>query len=300
MKNKSIPYFSILLVVCSLISVSCSSNRNLSGKNKPANTTNNQSGLPGSKDFTYLIDNKSVTLKNGMSEVEIAPGSAAKQVTRYLGNDAVGDLNSDGKQDEAFILTQTSGGSGTFYYVAAIQSGKKDFQGSNAVLLGDRIAVKSLAIKDGKLTVLYADRKKDEPMSAKPSVEVSKILQLNDGKLSEVISPASLIGREWIWVKTVMSNDETITPKNTDAFSLKFSENGEIQGKTDCNNFFGKYTLAENKLTFGPFAATRKYCMDAQEPIFMKALGEVGSFFIDKENRLVLLLKMDSGSVVFK
>jgi len=54
---------------------------------------------PAIKDYkntTYVIDDKPVTLVNGVSEVEVAPGSTSKVVTRYFGNDAKGDLNGDG------------------------------------------------------------------------------------------------------------------------------------------------------------------------------------------------------------
>src|SRR5882672_11178341 len=69
------------------------------------------------RDATYIIDGTHVTLKDGISEVAVAPGSASKLVTKYFGNEAVGDLNGDGIDDIAFLLTQEGGGSGTFYYV---------------------------------------------------------------------------------------------------------------------------------------------------------------------------------------
>ena len=40
-----------------------------------------------------------------------AAGSASKTATSYFENDAIGDLNGDGRMDMAFILTQVGGGS---------------------------------------------------------------------------------------------------------------------------------------------------------------------------------------------
>jgi hypothetical protein len=59
---------------------------------------------------------KAVTLTNGIAEVGVAPGSAPRVTTPYFGNEAIGDLNGDGLPDTGFVLTQSSGGSGTFCY----------------------------------------------------------------------------------------------------------------------------------------------------------------------------------------
>jgi len=45
---------------------------------------------------TYLTDGQAITLVNGVAELEVAPGSASKQVTRYFGNAVDIDLNGDG------------------------------------------------------------------------------------------------------------------------------------------------------------------------------------------------------------
>ncbi len=106
------------------------------------------------------------------------PVSAEYKDAVYFGNEAVGDLNGDGVPDVAFIFTQSGGGSGTFYYVVAALKEVQGYQGTNAVLLGDRIAPQTTEIKDGQLIVNYADRKPNEPMTAQPSVGVSKYLRV--------------------------------------------------------------------------------------------------------------------------
>jgi hypothetical protein len=138
------------------------------------------------KDATYRIDGKSIALANGLSEVEAAPGSASRIITRYFGNEAIGDLNGDGKEDVAFLLTQDNGGSGTFYYVAVAMRTATGYQGTNAVLLGDRIAPQRTNIENGMVVVNYADRKHDEPFAIEPSVGISKYLKIIDSKLVEI------------------------------------------------------------------------------------------------------------------
>ena len=136
---------------------------------------------------TYVIDGQSYALVNGVSEVAAAPGSASKITTRYFGNQATGDLNGDGIPDYGFLITQDGGGSGTFFYaVAAIKTGS-GYKMTNAYFLGDRIAPQSTQIVGQELVVNYADRASGEPMTAQPSVGVSKYFKVSsDNQLLEI------------------------------------------------------------------------------------------------------------------
>lgn len=138
------------------------------------------------RNCTYLVEGKNITLTNGYSEEEVAPGSASKIITRYFGNEITGDFNNDGFSDIAFILTQETGGSGTFYYVAAALGSKDRCLGTNAVLLGDRIAPQTTNFQNGEIIVNYAERKPDEPMTVSPSVGVSKYFKINGDQLVEI------------------------------------------------------------------------------------------------------------------
>jgi len=143
-------------------------------------------GATDYKNATYSVEGQNVTLVNGKAEIETAPGSASKTVIQYFGNEARGDLNGDGLPDVAFLITSTGGGSGTFYYVVAALQGIDSYGGTNAVLLGDRIAPQTTEIRDGEILVNYADRKPDEPMTTQPSVGVSKYLRVSGTQLQEV------------------------------------------------------------------------------------------------------------------
>ncbi len=138
------------------------------------------------KDATYTVENQPVTLVNGTSEVSSAPGSSSKTITQYFGNSVVGDLNGDGLADVGFILTQNSGGSGTFYYSVVALKTADGYQGTHAVLLGDRIAPQTSEIKNGQLIVNYADRAPGQAMVVKPSVGVTKYLKISGTKLELV------------------------------------------------------------------------------------------------------------------
>ncbi len=124
----------------------------------------------GYTNATYTIEGVPVLLVNGVSEVAAAPGSVSKVTTKVFGNEALGDVNNDGVSDVAFLITQNKGGSGTFYYVVAALKTPAGYQGTNAVLLGDRIAPQTTRIENGEIIVNYADRNQGEPMTTKPSL----------------------------------------------------------------------------------------------------------------------------------
>ena len=139
------------------------------------------------KNSTFTVEGVPVTLVNGVSTMPAAPGSASVVTTRYFGNEATGDLNGDGKTDAAFLITQDSGGSGTFYYVVAELQTSKGYQPTSALFVGDRIAPQTTEIRDGEVVVNYADRKPSDPMSAPPSVGMTKYFKVTNGVFGPVM-----------------------------------------------------------------------------------------------------------------
>lgn len=138
---------------------------------------------PDYQNTEYVIEGQRVKLSGGYSQTEIAPGSASKIITRLFGNELKTDLDGDGDEDVAFIITQTTGGTGTFYYAVAALSTENGYVGSEGYLLGDRIAPQSTDISPnprqvGVVVFNYADRRADEPMSAEPSIGKSVYLKI--------------------------------------------------------------------------------------------------------------------------
>lgn len=146
------------------------------------------------KDAEFMIDGQRVKLEDGVAETEAAPGSASTVVTRYFGNEVKTDLDGDGREDVAFILTQSTGGSGTFYYAVAALNTERGYVGSDAYLLGDRIAPQSTNLSQNpnhvRVVVFnYADRlpaqagAPGEPMTARPSVGTSVYLKIDPSSM---------------------------------------------------------------------------------------------------------------------
>lgn len=140
------------------------------------------------KNAEYCIDGTAVQLKNGFAEMETAPGSAAKIVTRYFGNEYTTDLDADGREDVAFLLTQEAGGSGVFYYVVAARNTEHGYVGSDGYLLGDRVAPQTIQMSSNPkhknvIVVTFADRAMGEPMATQPSIGKSVYLKLDTASM---------------------------------------------------------------------------------------------------------------------
>lgn len=136
------------------------------------------------KNAEYLIDGQPIKLKDGVAETVGAPGSASKIVTRYFGNELNIDLDGDGREDRAFILTQETGGSGTFFYAVGALNTDRGYVGSDGYLLGDRIAPQTTEVSQNprhKNVVVfnYADRSPGESMTVQPSIGKSVYLKLD-------------------------------------------------------------------------------------------------------------------------
>ncbi|MEA1949314.1 MAG: Gmad2 immunoglobulin-like domain-containing protein [Thermodesulfobacteriota bacterium] len=149
---------------------------------------------------TYMIEGQKIRLIDGRSETEAVPGSATKVITSVFGKPVYGNIDGEGAVDAALILTYDLGGSGTFYYAAATLNVNGNYRGTNAVLLGDRVAPQNVSVRNGLIVANYADRRPGEPMAATPSVGQSKHLILERNVLKET---APLTGGEQVvegWV----------------------------------------------------------------------------------------------------
>lgn len=124
-----------------------------------------------SKNSSFMINEDQISLKNGYQEKIIKKdGVSYTLITRYFGNEEVGDLNRDGKNDHAFMVVNTSGGSGTFYYAVIALSYDDGRYYARSYFLGDRIAPQSSNIQSNKYVVNFATRKPGQSFVEQPSV----------------------------------------------------------------------------------------------------------------------------------
>jgi hypothetical protein len=148
------------------------------------NKENENMAITNFKSAEYIINNQHIKLTNGIAETDAAPGSALKTITKYFGNELKTDLNNDGREDIVFLLTQTTGGSGIFFYVVAALNTEHGYVGSDGYFIGDRVAPQSIEVSQNPsqknvIVVNYADRAAGEPMTTQPLVGKSAYIKLD-------------------------------------------------------------------------------------------------------------------------
>lgn len=265
------------------------------------------------RNLRYTIEGQPVQLKDGVAETEAAPGPPSRVVTRYLGSEFHKDLNGDGHDDVALLLTQDRGGSGTFYYVVAALQTEDGWIGSHALLLGDRIAPRSITSGPGKsIVVSYAEHAGGEPMAVPPSRERSRQLILDDETLQfgEVVNDfegeadpgrVTLGMKPWVWIRAQDGDGRVTTPRQPERFSLTLLSDGTFSASTDCNRVRGSYTIDQDSISFGSdMASSRMYCEGSQEAMFISLLQEAQRFHFTSRGELIFDLKSDRGVIVFR
>jgi len=302
----------LLLVVGGL---ACSASSRADGADEPTEQALDEAPPTAGIDprnSEYVLSGRPVRLVDGVSETEPVPGSAASVVTRYFGNEARHDLDGDGREDVVFLLTQETGGSGTFYYVVAAVRRDDRYRGSHGVLLGDRIAPQSTEIRpNGVIVVSYADRARGESFATAPSVGKSIWLKLDPETLQfgEVAQdfegeadPARmrLDMTTWRWIRTTYGDGASVEPRRAGAFTLTFGADGVFSATTDCNSVAGRYVLSGGELRFGDMAATQMHCEGAQQAAFTTQLAGASAYRFTSRGELVLTLGADGATMTFR
>jgi hypothetical protein len=125
--------------------------------------------------------------RQGAYEYRTSNGAAPVRIT--VGLKAFGDLNGDGREDAAVILSQDLGGSGTFMTLAAVISENGIPRQQAGTSLGDRVKVESVAIKDGIISITLVGHGPGDPMCC-PTQNVTRNFRLDGNKLPEIAATA--------------------------------------------------------------------------------------------------------------
>jgi hypothetical protein len=97
---------------------------------------------------------------------------------------AIGDLDGDGSADAAAILVESSGGTGSFYYLFAIMNRDgKPVQAGEPEWLGDRTDVQRLTIDDKGIIAIRMLTHKDSDASCCPTLRIDDRYRVKAGKL---------------------------------------------------------------------------------------------------------------------
>jgi hypothetical protein len=139
--------------------------------------------------LTYTIDTgsrQSFALRDGRYA---AP--ADRIDVRLLETRAFGDIDGDGFTDAAVVLLYDGGGSGRFVYLAPVLNSPPAPRVLPAILLGDRVPVKSIVIAKGEVQVTVCERAAGAPMASSDCRDVTRSYVLNDQRLVSVQAAAA-------------------------------------------------------------------------------------------------------------
>ena len=196
-KIKSLNIKVILLLVVLVLAVGVALSKRDGERSKVIENTPTPQAIPTPENeitlgsdplnISYEVGGTVVKLVDGEYE-GVIPGSAAKVVTSVW-DVYIDSLTQEGRDDAAVILVQNPGGSGTFYYIAAGIDKGDGYLGTNAIFLGDRIAMQTVEIDNMQIIVNYTDNVEGDSMADGTSVGVSKWFVVDGDKLIEAPKP---------------------------------------------------------------------------------------------------------------
>ena len=259
------------------------------------------------RNATYSgIYDEPVTLTDGRYEGEPFSEDSAERPTVMMVSapPLFGDLDGDGVDDAVVFLSENSGGTGHFIYVAAQLNQDGQPVDAGAVLIEDRIQIKSAAIENGQIMLEIITDGPGDAACCK-SHKADKTYALQDGQLAEItgetedlvrISADDLNGTSWTLVDLNLDQQPVLTDTEV---TISFQD-GQITGSGGCNTYNSSFTLGEDNpfvMTIDPVASTRKACPEPilnQETAFFTALQNV-SLWGYQVGQLALSYRNDQG-----
>ena len=152
----------------------------------------NASELEASDSFATAtisgIYDKPIQLRGGRYEGEpFVPGGASRPTVTLLPQPrARSDVDADGSPEWLAVLAESSGGSGTFLYLAVVKEGGGHFRSVATVLLGDRVEIERVSAEGANVRVDLLASDEDDS-SCCPTVLRSLRWQWIDGQLEPVV-----------------------------------------------------------------------------------------------------------------
>ena len=196
-----------------------------------------------------------------------------------------GDVTGDDHEETVVLLWTSSGGSGTFEYLAVAGRTGDALTNLGTAELGDRVQVRRGRIANGKIELDVVQAGPGDAACC-PTQMATRTWEMDADGLKEVsseitgtLSVTDLQGAEWVLSDFAWNEPAPADPE----VSLVF-EGDKISGSAGCNGYFGNLVEGgdmSSSLSLGPLGATRKMCPEnimAVEDRFLKQLGAVTSF----------------------
>ena len=236
----------------------------------------------GNLTYSGIFDDHAITLTDGFVHYEDG-GSQLPYVSLIDHLIANGDLNGDGAEDAVGLLVDNTTGSGDFVYLVPVLNVWDEPTPLEALMLGDRIPVKSLVIEGGQVNAELIAPGPGDPACC-PTWNARKVYSLENNQLVErsseelgKVSLDDLNGTSWQLVD--LNQDQEPVLSETE-ITLHFDDN-QISGSAECNNYNSAVNGDEalpQTFVVGPVATTSKLCSDpisTQEAAYLKRLENV-------------------------
>lgn len=181
----------ISMLIAALVMSACTPAANSTTSIPPTQVPQNSSNanphltLDQLKNSTYpssFTASGRIQLTNGQATQDIA---ASKLTVQLADQYAFGDLNGDSLEDAAVVLISNSGGSGTFFDLAAVLNQNGRPNSVAAIQLGDRVQLKSISVAAGLININMIAHGPSDPLCC-PSLEVTQTYQLQGDQLIQV------------------------------------------------------------------------------------------------------------------
>jgi heat shock protein HslJ len=249
-------------------------------------------------EYQGIYEGQVVQLTDGRYEGEpFVEGGASRPTVTFIEPYAFGDLDEDGEDDAVVLLVESSGGSGSFVYLAVLVNECGSPVNVATHFLSDRARVQALAIADGIITVDMLAHGPDDPMCC-PSQRVIETYALQWDALVQlsheektVTDLTGLVDIIWTWQRLTSPDgqDEIVVPDPLD-YRLELDEDGTYQAKADCNLASGGYEVDGDSLTLLPGPMTLAECEPGSFYYeYLSYLGAVESYIVQGD---ALLLKL--------
>ena len=255
------------------------------------------------------IYEKAITLTNGRWEGNpFVTGGASRPAVGLIDDFILtGDLNGDGKDESVVLLWESTGGSGTYTYIAVTGlRGDKPYNLGTA-LIGERVQVRAGRITGNRIELDVIQQGPGDAACC-PSQKSTRYwtldasgLHVNASKITGTQSLADLAGTEWVLSRLDGNEPPAAQPEITLVF-----EGDRISGKSACNRYFaGVKETGElpGDLHVSNIGSTRMACPEAvmdQENRYLEALGNVTRYSF-LTGRLALTWQNDgaTGTLLF-
>lgn len=214
---------------------------------------------------TYAgIYDEPVTLSGGEWQgAAYAEGGAARpRVTLVRDFRTTGDLDGDGADEAVVLLAESSGGSGTFQYLAAVGRSGREVVNLGTAAVGDRVQTIDCTIENGAIVMDVVQAGPADALCC-PTQVVRRVWRLEPGVLEEVsahvtgkLSLAILEGSEWVLESFALDAPAPSEPEITLTF-----ERGRAAGNGGCNRYFTHVEeTAPGEISFDRVGATMMAC----------------------------------------